>query len=98
MARCWLYRLHDGSMVVDCQSDLVDHLGTRLVAPLLDPALVPNALPRLHPVLTVGGERLLMATHLAAAIPASELGQAMGSLESERYIILNALDFLISGV
>ena len=73
-------------------------LKTRLVVPLVDPLLVPAPLQRLHPVFEVDGNRLLMATHFAGAIPVRDLGPIVGSLSDQSYTIMNALDFLLTGV
>ena len=98
MAQFDVHRLGSGDFVLDCQSDCVDFLETRLVVPLLNPDLVPSAIKGLHPRFKVDGQELLMATHLATAVPRRELAEPVQSLEAQRYAILNALDFLITGV
>ena len=98
MAQFDVYRFASRELVLDCQADVVSILQTRLVVPLLNPAVVPDALKSLHPLFEVEGRELLMATHLATAVGRNELGEPLLSLEHRRYEILNALDFLISGV
>jgi toxin CcdB len=98
MAQYDLHRLHSGDLVIDCQTDFLNVLQTRLVVPLINPDSVPDALPRLHPLFDIDGDRLLMATHLAASIPSGELGYPVASLASENYTIINAIDFLLTGV
>ena len=86
-------------MVLDCQSDAVsDIVSTRLVVPLFEPSTVPRTLKSLHPLLRFQDREVVMATQLATAVPIKELSRPIGSLEQQRYIILNALDFLITGV
>lgn len=98
MAQYDVHRLRSGELVLDCQSDFLSALQTRLVVPLVDPQSVPGPLPRLHPQFDVDGERLLLATHLAGAIPVGELGYPVASLPDHNFTIINALDFLLTGV
>jgi len=48
------------------QSDLLDGLETRPVAPLLPPTLVPPPMRDLHPRFDIEGETYLRATQLSA--------------------------------
>lgn len=97
MARFGVYRLPDGSLVLDCQSDHVDHLGTRLVVPLLPPYDMPAALPALHPCFDIEGERLMMATHLAGAVHSRLLKQPVTMLHRCQDAITRVLDILLTG-
>ena len=97
MARYGVYRLTSGALVVDCQADLLSHLRTRLVAPLLPPDELPAALPRLHPHFEIDGRRWLLATHLAAAVPTTEIAEEVGSLAPLDGDIATALDMLLIG-
>lgn len=98
MARFDVYALRDrGGYVLDCQADILDHIGTRFVVPLMPAGSVPPSLEQLHPRFDVDGERLVMATHLAASVPVRALGERMASLQSEQDAIGRALDMLIVG-
>lgn len=93
-----IHRSRDGNeLLLDCQSDLLDHFDTRFVIPLV-PTQTAENLSRLHPVFEVEGERHVMATQLASAVDAKELGNRVASLADRRYDILNALDMLLTGV
>lgn len=83
--------------LLDVQSDLLDHLQTRIVVPLLPPADVPAAMPELHPRMAVGGETFILATQLLAAMRRRELGAPIGTLAAERDAITRALDLLLTG-
>lgn len=98
MAQFDVCRLSDGNLVVDCQADLLDHLTTRFVVPLVDPGTVPGPLRQLHPVFEIGDQQLLLATHLSASVPAGELGQRVLSLQGHYLTIGRALDFLLAGI
>ena len=52
----------------------------------------------LNPIFALDGIDHIMVTQFAASIPAEELDRAAGSLAVDRYAILNALDFLITGI
>jgi toxin CcdB len=97
MARFGVYRLPDDSLVLDCQSDYIDHVGTRLVVPLLPPEEMPSALPALHPCFDIDGERLMMATHLVGAVHARLLKQTILMLDHHEDAIKRALDMLLFG-
>ena len=63
MAQFNAVRLRGGDLVVVLQSDLVDYLPTRLVAPLLPIEQVPSIIPQLNPKIAIGGEEFILATH-----------------------------------
>ena len=98
MAQFQVFRLASGVLVVDCQSDDLADLPSRFVLPLLDPDQVPDPIKALHPVILIDGREMLLAAHAGAAISRNHLGKPLQSLESHRYAILSALDFLITGV
>lgn len=81
---------------LDCQAETLSHLSRRFVVPLMW-ELDVAPISRLHPVFTIAGQRRFMATDLAGNIPARELGTRIGSLNHERYRILDAIDYLLSG-
>lgn len=98
MAQYDVHSLEGAGLVVNCQADLLDHLTTRVVIPLVDPATVPAPLTRLHPLFDIADKRLLMATHLIGAVPVAALGPAVASLPREHLTIIGALDVLTTGV
>ena len=97
MAQFDVHVLPDGTTVVNLQSDLLFGYPTTLVAPLLPEADVPVGRSRMHPMFLIGGERLLLAPHLASAIPSRSLGRVTVSLRDHDYAIKGALDVVVSG-
>jgi toxin CcdB len=96
MARFDVYRTRNGKQVVlDCQSDWLDYFDTRLVVPLVKAPPVKET-SRLHPTLIVNGERMIMATQLASAVSLSELGSKLDNVANQNFVIMDALDMLIS--
>ncbi|NWK95154.1 plasmid maintenance protein CcdB [Sphingobium lactosutens] len=97
MARLCAHRLPDGTYVLDCQSDLLDHLTTRFVVPLVPIEHIETPMARLNPRFEIDGRQLVMMTQFASAIPARALGKIVKPLHDERYAISTALDMLIAG-
>jgi toxin CcdB len=99
MAQFDVHRLKDGrTLVLNCQSDLLDQLNTRFVVPLIDRNDAPAAAKRLNPVFEVVGRDHVMLTQFAAAIQRRELGPVVLSLKHRSFEVTDALDVLISGV
>ena len=97
MARYSVYRLRSGSRVVDCQADVLAHLASRFVIPLMQPEQHPVAIARLNPILAFGPEHLMLATHLAVSIPVREIATELGTLADQEFTISNAIDLLLGG-
>ncbi|WP_439546246.1 CcdB family protein [Sandarakinorhabdus sp.] len=87
----------EAGLLLDCQSDLLNHLNTRLVVPLRLPEHAPAPARRLNPVFTIDDRPYVMLTQFAAAITVRECGPPVMSLAHEDTAIINALDMLISG-
>ena len=87
----------EGNYLLDVQSDLLDNFKTRVVAPLLPIAAVPPPMRKLHPIFEINGRRLVMATHLIATVPVSELGESRLNLTKHHDDIVAALDMLFQG-
>jgi toxin CcdB len=98
MARLDVHRQPDGTLVLDCQADILSGLNTRLVVPLLPPEDAPGvAADRLNPTFEIGSDTVVMFTQFASAIPVRELGAPVASLAEEHSTIMNALDMLLTG-
>lgn len=99
MARFDVYENPAGiGLLLDCQANLLSHLNTRLVAPLLPAGQGPKPAGRLNPAFDIGGERHVMMTQYAAAIELRELGPKVASLADGDREIISALDILLTGV
>jgi toxin CcdB len=84
--------------LLDVQADLLSELATRVVVPLVRAASFGRRASRLHPAFTVGGQDVVMATHLIAAVRRSTVGSYVASLRDQRDVIIAAIDVLWSGV
>jgi len=100
MARFDVFKRSDGEAgyLLDCQADLLSHLNTRFVVPLLPMDAAPRPAARLNPVLEIAGLPHVMVTQFAAAVLTRELGEKATSLSEQDTTVTNALDMLITGV
>lgn len=87
----------DPGYLLDCQSNLLSDLTTRLVVPLLPRDYAPPPSHRLNPTFTIGGEEMVLMTHFAAAVPRRTLSKVVASLAGEYTVVMNALDVLLTG-
>ena len=83
--------------VVDVQAELLSHLATRTVVPLLPERAAPPPITDLNPVFEIGGERHVMVTQAIASIPGRELKRTVASLADRHDAITRALDILLLG-
>jgi toxin CcdB len=91
-----VYRLEDGPMVVDLQTDLIGLETTRIVAPLLAEGRYV-AFPDLTPVVAFEGERWVVRVQQLAAVPARILREKVGNLCEAQDALMRALDILMHG-
>jgi toxin CcdB len=98
MARFDVYRLKSGkAYVIDCQADVLSHLKTRFVVPLMPLEHAPRQAERLNPRFDVEGRPVVMLTQFASAVACAELGDQVMSLAQHDHAIMNALDMLLTG-
>ncbi len=83
--------------VVDVQAELLSHLATRTVVPLLPERSAPKPISDLNPVFDIAGEPHVMVTQAIASIPGRELRRAVASLADWHDDITRALDTLLLG-
>ena len=97
MAQFDLFRLNNGVLVVDLQTDLIGIEASRIVAPLRELGEYA-AFPGLTPVVEIEGEAWLVRVLELAAISGAELRNCVGSLSHHRDALKRALDILVDGV
>lgn len=83
--------------VLDVQADLLSHLATRAVVPLLPSKDVPTPIGDLNPTFEIVGATYVMITQAIASIPARELKRSLASLVQEHDRVTRALDVLLVG-
>ena len=82
--------------LVDVQNKLLGNLSTRIVIPLAS-SPANDAIANLCPVITVNNRPCVLLTQQISCVPVSILKTLVCSIEDQRYEILNALDFAITG-
>ncbi|MAU53301.1 MAG: plasmid maintenance protein CcdB [Roseovarius sp.] len=97
MAQFDVFRLGNGQLVVDLQTDLIGIDASRVVAPLRD-ADRYVAFPGLTPMVDLAGTAWIVRVQELAAVPGAELRDRVGSLAGHRDALKCALDILIDGV
>ena len=97
MAKYDVYRLPEGMLVLDCQSDHIRLYDTRVVIPLLPTGEDCAPVSRFEPLLSVGDEQLVLLTHLLGSIDKADLGRPVVHLGDQADAIGVALDMLIYG-
>lgn len=83
--------------LLDCQSDLLSGLATRVVVPLF-PARTIIAATRLNPVFVIEGQNFVMQTPMIVSMPRERLTVPVASLDDHHIAIMSALDMLWGGV
>ncbi len=98
MARFGVYKNPDGDgYLLDVQANLLSHLNTRVVVPLLPLEIAPTPARTLNPIFDLEGTPFSMVTQFMAAVPVQVLKTAVQSLESQRNEVTAALDLLFQG-
>jgi toxin CcdB len=97
MAQFDVYRLANGTLVVDLQTDLIGIEASRIVAPLREAGRYA-AFPGLTPEVTVQGAAFIVRVQELAAVPGTELRAPVASLAGDRDTLKRALDILIDGI
>lgn len=96
MARFDVFRLPNGILVVDLQTDLIGIEASRIVAPLREQGQY-TAFPGLTPQVRIEGKTWVVRVQELAAVTGAELQDRVGSLQDERDALKRALDILIDG-
>ena len=98
MARFGVYKNMEGEgYLLDVQADLLGHLNTRVVVPLLPLDIAPMPAQTLNPVFDIEGIPMSMVTQFMAAVPVQMLKTTLLSLDRNRNDITAALDLLFQG-
>lgn len=84
--------------LVDVQHSVIDQLATRLVVPLTEVNSKPNmVMKKLTPEIDFEGRNYLFMSPQLASVPQSILQQPIGTLQNFRTILIDAIDFTITG-
>jgi toxin CcdB len=84
--------------VVDVQSELLAHLATRVVVPIMELERYGRPITRLNPTAAVSNRTYVLVFQELAAVPKSALGERVASLARQREELVAALDLLFTGI
>ncbi len=84
--------------LVDIQSELLDGLSTRVVAPMCPSSAIGKPISNLSPTFEINGSLYVLLTSQLAGIPLHELGPSVCDLSEYRSQFINALDLLFTGI
>lgn len=83
--------------LLEVQSDLLESVNTRVVAPLALLSERGNPAKYLNPKFEVEGVQVVMVTEQVSGVPKRALGKKVLSLHLQRDQIMDAIDFLFRG-
>jgi toxin CcdB len=98
MARFDLYRDPNGQgFLLDVQANVMTHLNTRVVVPLMPLDRAPRPAKGLNPEFRIGDVPVVMVTQFLAAVPTSVLKDQVATLDQHHTTIVDAIDLLLQG-
>ena len=83
--------------LLDVQADILEHLPTRVVIPMLRHSALSKPIPILNAAIDVSGETVFIATPQLVGISTALLSHKVCSLKDKRDGIIAALDLLFTG-
>jgi toxin CcdB len=99
MPRFSVYANAEGvGYLVDVQANLLSHLNTRMVVPLLPADRAPLPAQTLNPIFDVDGVRHVLVTQFMAAVPDRLLKTKVFDALDRSHDIIAAMDCLFQGV
>jgi toxin CcdB len=83
--------------LIDVQTDLLGHLPTHVVIPLLHSSNIKKPIPILNPIFKISDTLVYMSTPQLVGISGNLLSSKVCSLAENRSEIIAALDLLFNG-
>lgn len=84
--------------LLNLQSDHLEHIATRLCAPVKSAKISSKPIVGLMPEIEIEGELFFVYMQEIAAVPASVLGLRAASAARYRFQLIAAVDLLVSGI
>ena len=91
-------RRGSSDLLVECQSGFLSELETRFVVPLLPRSTVGCPIARLNPVFVVENRAYVFFPQFSLSVLRSDLGRAVATLAHEQDRVIDAIDYLLSGI
>jgi len=87
----------DRGYLLDLQSDLLEGIASRVVAPLVPTSATLRAASRLNPAFEIEGGNHILLTQSMSAVPVRILNKPVANLSAHHDEITNALDMVFVG-
>jgi toxin CcdB len=98
MARFDVYAHPDGNgFLLDVQADLMSHLNSRLVIPLVPAGIAPTPMKILNPAFQIQDAPHLLLTQQMAAVSVQILKKPLVNVNERRDDVVAAIDLLLQG-
>jgi toxin CcdB len=98
MARFDVYRAPEGDgYLLDVQANLLTHLNTRIVVPLMLSTAAPKPAKGLNPEFMIGHTAVVMIAQFLSAVPISMLKEPVATLDQHHTKIVDAIDLALQG-
>jgi len=97
VARNDVFRLRQGELVVDCQSDIHRHLDTRFVIPAVPFSSDYPIKAGLNPILEFSGQKIILIAEFASTIFVRDIAETIGTVDAYGDRVTRSLDFLTGG-
>ena len=86
-------------LLLDIQSNLISEIKTRVVIPLvIKENSFSTQITNLNPIITINKKEYLLLTQQIAGIHISQLGKEVADVSKNRMLIIDAIDFIITGI
>ena len=92
-----IYRSDDGVLVLVVQADILMHLPTRVVIPLVSNNDIHTGFKTLMPIILEGDSKMHLFPQQMATVMTSSLVTYIGSAAHQRDEIIRACDLLLTG-
>ena len=97
MARLDVYHNGAEGYLLDVQTNILFGYNTRIVVPLMPPAIAPYPGRRLNPTFLIEGRPYVMVTQYLGSAPVAELGRVITNLDDHHDTVVAALDMIFLG-
>ncbi len=87
---------NQGQIVVNIQHRMMDSYHTRVVIPLVRAGI--KTIDRFTPCVTIQGNDYIFQTAQLSAVRVQDLGPVIENLADQRLLIIEAVDYLLSGI
>ena len=91
-------KIKSSPLVVVVQADILNGLETTVIVPFIEAyKLAKEEMPRLKPIIFFQGKDYILNTTDITVIKTAMLDKKNGSIDDQRHVVIDAMDFLFQG-